>query len=724
MRRHKRPSVIDHVSVVKNLVEKPETRETGLVPALDPPTRRWLPIAEWVLLVGLLGMFAAHSLLPAWKNLNSEFPNYYLAASLYREHIPLDRIYEWTWFQRQNDHLGVRNGLVSFAPNPPTLILSLVPFTTLKPLAAKRVWLLLNLFFLVVSLWMLHRVTSLTWRRLSLIALLCILPLHMDFLFGRHYVLILMLICGAYYASSLDRQRTSGALLGAAAAMKLFPALFVMLFIWRRSWRAVAGMLLSAAAITTLSLLTFGVEVHRIFLREVLSQASRGDWLGPYALSQNSFITLWSHLFLVEPELNPHPWINSSTLYALAQAATVTVLVFLFLLAFKGKKRVYSASLQWAVLVPLVLLLSTTSAADYACLLIFAAVVGFDALVRTGEKGWALILLLFYVVACAPVSGRIANWFPLTRLLATTGLYLFLLYVALAGRKVVFGLRWLAAGLVAFAFLALYNLHTVGKRGEDFDRRLPSPPIGYRSANPVPTADGVAFTEMQPKKYEPILFEGATFRDIAMPGDVLSVAGAGNIPVLYSELSGHQSLITRQPTEPFGSAVETLTEGQEPALSANGKWLAFIREEHGQDSAWLLASDSHASLMVLPSTYHVLEATVTSEGDVIAAAGQTSDPHLFLVRHRTGEVVALTEFPHPARYPSVSPDGERLAFSRREHGFWHLVIREFATGREQQLTHASCNAVSPSWENSSTLLYATDCGRGVGLSAIARIALP
>ena len=128
--------------------------------------------------------------------------------------------------------------------------------------------------------------------------------------------------------------------------------------------------------------------------------------------------------------------------------------------------------------------------------------------------------------------------------------------------------------------------------------------------------------------------------------------------------------------------------------------------------------------MVLPTTYHVLGVSVTSDGDVIAAAGRVSDPHLFLVRHRTGEVVELTEFPHPARYPSVSPDGRRLAFSRREHGFWHLLIREFATGREQQLTHASCNAVSPAWENSSTLLYATDCGRGIGLSAIARIVLP
>jgi len=713
------------MAVVKDSVEKLETSETSLVPTLDPPTRRWLPIAEWVLLVGLLATFSAHSLFPAWRSLNSEFPNYYLAASLYRERIPLDRIYEWTWFQRQNDHLGVRDGLVSFAPNPPTLILTLVPFTTLKPLAAKRVWLVSNLFFLVASLWMLHRVTSLNWRRLGLISVLCILPLHIDFLFGRHYVLILMLICGAYYASSLDRQRTSGALLGAAAAMKLFPALFVILFIWKRNWRAVIGMVLSATAITTLSLLMFGAEVHRVFLNEVLSHASRGDWLGPYALSQNSFITLWSHLFLIEPELNPHPWINSSMLYAVAQAATVTLLVFFFLLSFRGKDRAYLTSLQWAALVPLLLLLSTTSGTDYSCLLIFTAIVGFDALSATGDKDRGLIFLLLYVLACAPVPDRIANWFPLSRLLGTTGLYSLLLYGAGSGRKVVFGLRWLAAGLIAFAFLTLYNLHTVRYRDEDFGGRLPSPPTGYRSANPVPTAGGVAFTEMQPKKYEPILFENATFREIVMSGDVLSVAGGRSLPVVYSELTGQQSFITRLPTEPLGSAIETLTDGQEPALSANGKWLAFIREEHGEGSAWLLATDSkNVSLMVLPGTYHVLDVSVTSEGDVIAAAGRTSDPHLFLIRHRTGEVVELTEFPHPARYPSVSPDGERLAFSRREHGFWHLVIREFTTGHEQQLTHASCNAVSPSWEDSSTLLYATDCGRGVGLSAIARIALP
>src|ERR1700722_7202772 len=173
---------MDHVAVVKNSAEELETGESTLVPKLDPPNYRWLPIVEWVLLASLLATFAGHSLLPAWRNLNSEFPNYYLAAALHRERIPLDRIYEWTWFQRQNDHWGVRDGLVSFAPNPPTLIFSLMPFTRLQPLAAKRCWLVLSLISLALALWTLRRVTVLGWRRLILIALLCVLPLSDDFL--------------------------------------------------------------------------------------------------------------------------------------------------------------------------------------------------------------------------------------------------------------------------------------------------------------------------------------------------------------------------------------------------------------------------------------------------------------------------------------------------------------------------------------------------------------
>jgi hypothetical protein len=689
-------------------------------PLPSPKFLNWLPALEWCIIAILAVAFVGLTLVPGWRHLKSEFPDYYLAAELYHQGTPLDRVYEWTWFQRQNDHLGVREGLVSFAPNPPMSILPLLPLTRLKPLAAKRVWIVSNLVLLALSLFALRYTTQLGWRRLILITLLCTLPLRIDFMFARYYVLILFLICAAYYVSCRNRHWAAGVVWSAAAAMKLFPAISLILFIRKRNWRALTGFVIGAITLVAISLGLFGAEVHQVFVREVLPQASRGDWLGPYSLYQNSFITLWSHLFLMEPELNPTPLINSPILYALAMAITVTALVFGFLLSIKSDNTSHAEALRWASLLPLMLLLSTYASADHSCILIFTAIVGFDALLGTGNFKTAFTLLVLYVIAAAAIPLRMTNWFP-HRLIAISALYTLLLYSMLDGRAKRRARRWWAVGLVSVMVLTIYN-YNLANRTEDFSRRLPTHTNGYRSANPVPVDNGVAFTEMETGKYRPMLLTSGAADDMSLPGDALSVAGSRSSDLVYSELASQRSFLVKIPTV---GVSETVSEGQDPALSPNGKWLAFIREEQGIRTGWLLATDSPvAAQLVLPKAYQPLDVTVTSDGDVIAAAGRVSDPALLLVRHETGEVTQLSEIRRPLRYPAVSPDGKRLAFSRREGGSWHLFARTFATGYEQQLTHASCNGLSPSWADNHTLLYATDCGRGVGLSAIARVVLP
>ena len=283
---------------------------------------RWpqsVAIAEWFLLAALLAIFAGRGFVPAWRTLNtSDFPNYYLAASLYHRGIPLDRVYEWTWFQRQKDHLGIQQPLVGFIPNPPMCALPVLPFSLLSPLAAKRAWLILNLGFLLLALACCNMSTRLPWRRAALLSLLCIVLLRANFLCGQYYVLILLLICAAYYCSCLNHRLTSGLLLSAAASLKFFPALFLILFIRRRDWRSAGGLILGTVALTATSVAVFGLEVHRILLTEAL----RGELVGPYSLVWNSFTALWHHLFLFEPELNPWPQLDSPVLYALTQAIT------------------------------------------------------------------------------------------------------------------------------------------------------------------------------------------------------------------------------------------------------------------------------------------------------------------------------------------------------------------------------------------------------------------
>jgi hypothetical protein len=399
--------------------------------------------------------------------------------------------------------------------------------------------------------------------------------------------------------------------------------------------------------------------------------------------------------------------------------------MFAFLYSIRSNSAPHATALHWAALVPLLLLLSTTTAADHSCLLIFTAVVATDALMATGKSKQALILLLLYLVACAPIPGKISHWFPLSQLAATTGIYGLLIRTAAEPGRGVPAARWLTLGLVFAGALTLHNLEGVRHRAEAFSERVSTPGNGYRYAEPVRMAGGIAFTEMQPRKYAVGILTRGVVIHMPISDDTLSIAASPASEVLYAEHAGRTSNVVRfLPGQP-GTPPESVAEGQEPALSPNGKWLAFIREEQGIGSVELMPCDSHdRPRTVLSGAYHPLDISVTDEGDVIAASGNVSDPHILLVRHETGNVSELRELGDPVRYPSISPDGKRLAFSRRSRGSWRLFVRTLATGEEQQLTHAQCNATSPSWVSLRTLLYATDCGRGVGLSALARVAVP
>jgi Tol biopolymer transport system component len=75
-----------------------------------------------------------------------------------------------------------------------------------------------------------------------------------------------------------------------------------------------------------------------------------------------------------------------------------------------------------------------------------------------------------------------------------------------------------------------------------------------------------------------------------------------------------------------------------------------------------------------------------------------------------------------ARYPTVSPNGEWIAFSCDQGGTWQLEVMNLNSREQKRLTSEDCNSISPVWsEEAKDLIYATDCGRGLGLTALARL---
>ena len=680
---------------------------------------------EWTLLLLLLGLFVGRALVPAWRTLNTDFPNYYLMALLRSQHTSSDRAYEWIWFQRQKDHNEIQQPLVGFAPHPPLCAAPMLPLTALTALPAKRVWILLNLLFLFAALCILHRLTRLCWRRILLITGLCILPLRTNFMLGQYYVVILLLICLAYFAIFRGHRFTAGTLLAIAAWFKVFPAVFLVLFLRKRDWRALAGLIAGLLAVAAVSLLIFGLDVYRVWLLEVLPRAFRGNLLGPYDLQWSSFSSLWHRLFLFEPELNPAPFLSSPSVYALAQAFSSTTLLFAFLFSTSPTSSERTTAWEWPAFLPLLLLLSTMPASYHYVVLIFTLIVGTDVIIRTGRGRAAVPLVLLYVIACAPVPG--SGVFVLRRLLATLGLYVVLLWNAPASADArAKRTLWAMAGLV-FVTVAVLSLRTLNKRDEDFFRRLPPSKDGYATFSPVATSRGVASIEMVNRSYLAIMASDRSVIPMSAPGDVLSMAASPRSQYMYFELVDRSSHILRLAFEPNGRpkvASEYVTEGQQPSLSYDGRWLAFLRDDGRRIAIWRSHDGSNPEpVRFEPNMPAVLEMSVTTEGDIFAALGSAASPHLALLRAATGQQKSLNEIAGAVRYPAVSADSERLAFSRRESGSWHLFVRDFSTSTERRLTNGPCNATSPAWEGSRTLVYATDCGRGYGLNAVARIVL-
>ena len=76
---------------------------------------------------------------------------------------------------------------------------------------------------------------------------------------------------------------------------------------------------------------------------------------------------------------------------------------------------------------------------------------------------------------------------------------------------------------------------------------------------------------------------------------------------------------------------------------------------------------------------------------------------------------------HPNDSP-LSPDGRHVAFTSDRGGSQQIFLRDLANGRVSRLTGGNCNNSEPAWDlNSNAIVFASDCGRAVGLSAIYRV---
>lgn len=282
--------------------------------------------------------------------------------------------------------------------HPPSSVLLALPLQGFAYPTAFRIWNLVSLAALAASVWLVVRNLGIrlsVWSAFPAVLLFSICdPLFQQMLQGQLNLILLLLIVGVWTADRAGRPLLAGGLLGAAAAIKLFPAFLVLYFLARRDWRAVAA---SAASLLLITLVTFGLlgwESYATYLSDVLPVAA--TWKA--AWNNASLAGFWHKLFAPGPRNGELIPLLASPALALAGTAVSVAVVLLLLVPRVVRARTARArDLAFGLTITAMLLVSPVTWEHYFLLLLLPLVVVWIGLPRCWlhqMAWWGLVVVL------------------------------------------------------------------------------------------------------------------------------------------------------------------------------------------------------------------------------------------------------------------------------------------------------------------------------------------
>lgn len=592
---------------------------------LATPRRRAMVRA---LILFLLAGLVSYSFRQGWRRAGTDFPNYYTAAVLVVQRQRLRNFYDWPWFQRQMNYAGVEQQLGGYIPQTPLTMLPIMPLAPMAVQAAKRTWLVVNLFFIAGALVFLARISGFSLIYVVLIALTGYGSLHENLLLGQYYIFLLLVISAAFYCLQNGQPGKSGWLLGLAFMLKLYGGPFVLYFAVKRQWRAVVGVALACLLMGTLAIALFGWSDIAYYLAAILPRSLRGETLDPFNPANGTIFTLLRRMLMYEPESNPHTLFTAPALFLFLQPLLgMTIIIIPLFTLNRCNPETGFAALMIASL------LASPNTASYTFVLLLLPV---TLLMMYSTMVQRILLLLLYGLVALPMRPS-WNWpFPKVWLLAV------LLYVAImrARRpwfpwKPAFATTTLVvavATLSAWRSLAAYD----EEPGRHWPRIATTRGAIYSSA-PTSLRSGIVYESIDAGRYTMRWQLGSENRTFLLSGEIFH-------PV---------------------------------ALSPEGP-IQFELVSHGS---------SQVCSVQIP---------VTTE----------------LQCHSGGKAI---------QNAAISPDGNWIVAVRQSEGTKQIWMSPAAESRFVKLTGGNCNSFAPAWEwDSKAIVFASDCGRGIGLPALYR----
>lgn len=239
-----------------------------------------------------------------------DFTNYYFGAKLWLLGDFAPSTYLPCTFNEQLAQLDFYDYFGNYAPNSPFLLLFFAPFTYLPPLVAKTVFNGIGLLVFAVSFYRLQQAFSIPKSRVLLISLVLVLAIRNNLLFGQAYLVLAALIMEFSINYAKQKFWLSTFWLALASALKLFPALLILLFIVRRDFKPLPRYIFWMLVISLITLWCVGTEVSFFYLTKVLPASLQGRLSEEFVLNYQS-VHMWSKaLFTALPQYYPAPLLD------------------------------------------------------------------------------------------------------------------------------------------------------------------------------------------------------------------------------------------------------------------------------------------------------------------------------------------------------------------------------------------------------------------------------
>lgn len=659
----------------------------------------------------LLGaaFFLWRTVRPAWTNPSSDFPNYYTAARLLKEGQPPHRFYEWPWFQRQTTRLGFGMQLSGYVPQTPLTMLPFLPLASMPPSVARRIWLICNLAFLALSLYLISRITHFRFSAVWLIALCSWPALHSNILLGQYYLLLLVMLSAVAFCLVRGWNASAGAISGCAAALKLYGAPFLLFFPSIKRNRATSAMVLAILASFCAAIFLFGWRDIEFFLRIILPRALNGETLDPYNPGNGSGATLLRRLLVREPELDPHPLLDIPALFAFIWTAFATSVIAIPALAgtTSARTRVQPLFAWW--MIAMLLASPNTASYTFALLPLPAALL----LCTSPRRHWPLIVTANILIA-------LPLW-PVWRLLFPRFWLLLFAFLALGWRlmKRIPVFRCVAAAL---AILALSSTAAfLGANPNPPGEPVAVEPGAIYAGRPAPSSNGIVFETIRNERYELQIAQGKSLHPLRFPGHAFHPSVPDSGSPLYLELASpagsHLALLDAGQIRLQHAPPDTTEDIIDFAVGHSGHLLAFA-----SGNALCISSDSSRRPIGLADRPRDLAFT-SDDQSVLYVAGPEGNARIEQLALATGQIAVLAHSRGSLARPGLSSDGAILAYAFRGAGRnWIVQVERRTDHAFAAISARGCNCYDPAWQpGSNDVIYSTDCRRGVLLPRLMRV---